>query len=217
MMRGLVFVGGEAPDREVCRRLAEEADLIVAADSGLICAENSGISPDWIVGDMDSVGGESRIAAYPPGRVLRFPTYKDFTDTELAIDLLWEKGCGAVTIAGGGGGRLDHTLAIAALFEREKAPSRWFTKNEKIFLVSGEFNYHAKINAIISVFPLGDGPWKARSSGLKWPLEPVSWRRGFFGISNAAETETVAVKALSGRFMLIMNLLSPESGVSAGS
>jgi thiamine pyrophosphokinase len=203
-MRGLVFTGGDAPDKDVCRRLADEADLIAVADSGLICAENSGIRPDWIIGDMDSIDDESRLAAYPSGRVLRFPACKDFTDTELAMDILWKKGCGSITIAGGGGGRLDHTLAIAALFEREKAPSRWFTKNEKIFLVSGEFNYHAKTNILVSVFPLGNGPWKARSSGLKWPLEPVSWRRGFFGISNVAETGAFTMSALAGLFMAII-------------
>ena len=203
-MKGLVFTGGEGPDAELCARLAADADIIAAADSGLARAENAGLHPDWIIGDMDSLDDETRLEAYPAGRVIRFPADKDFTDTELAVDLLFEKGCDEVTLAGGGGGRLDHTLAIAALFEREHYPSRWFTGREEIYVVSNEFHGNIKKTDAISVFPLGTGPWKAQSSGLKWPLAPVVWRRGFFGISNVAETEAVTIKALSGRFLALI-------------
>ena len=197
-------MGGEGPDAELCSALAAGADIIAAADSGLVSAENAGLRPDWIIGDMDSLDDVSRLDTYPPGRVLRFPADKDFTDTELAVDLLFEKGCDEVTLAGGGGGRLDHTLAIAAMFERERCPSRWFTGHEEIHVVSNEFHCNVRKTYAVSVFPLGTGPWKAQSAGLKWPLDAVSWRRGFFGISNAAETEAVTIKALSGRFLVLV-------------
>jgi thiamine pyrophosphokinase len=207
-MDGLVFTGGEGPDAEFCASLAAGliagGGLVAAADSGLALAEKAGVRPDWIVGDMDSLDDPSRLEKYQTGRVLRFPAGKDFTDTELALDLLWDKGCGDITVAGGGGGRLDHTLAMAALFERERAPCRWFTAREKVFLVTSGFFCAAKKAAAISVFPLGDGPWKARSSGLRWPLDDVTWRRGFFGISNAAETGDVEIQSLSGRFLIVM-------------
>jgi thiamine pyrophosphokinase len=203
-MKGLVFIGGEGPDAELCVRLAAGADVIAAADSGLVFAENAGLRPDWIIGDMDSLDDESRLDAYPLSRVVRFPADKDFTDTELAVNLLFEKGCDEVTIAGGGGGRLDHTLAIAALFERERYPYRWFTGREEIYVVSNEFHCNVQKTDTVSVFPLGTGPWKAQSAGLKWPLDSVAWRRGFFGISNTAETEAVMVKALSGRFLVLV-------------
>ncbi|MDR2802884.1 MAG: thiamine diphosphokinase [Treponema sp.] len=203
-MNGLVFTGGDAPDAGFCGLLADSMDIIVSADSGLICAENANIRPDWILGDMDSIDDISRLDKYPPDRVLRFPPDKDFTDTELALDFLYEKGCTSITIAGGGGGRLDHILAITALFEREHPPCRWFTSNEKIFLASNDFCYHLKKSSIVSLFPLGNGPWKAQSSGLKWPLDNVEWRRGFFGISNSAEADTIIIKVMSGRFMVII-------------
>ncbi|MDR2343086.1 MAG: thiamine diphosphokinase [Spirochaetaceae bacterium] len=208
-MKGLVFIGGEGPDAELCAGLAAESDIIVAADSGLVCAENLSLRPDWVIGDMDSLDDESRLDAYPPGRVIRFPADKDFTDTELALDLLFEQGCDEITLAGGGGGRLDHILAIAALFERERYPRRWFTAREKIYAVSGEFCCNTKKTDAISVFPLGNGPWKAQSTGLKWPLASAGWSRGFFGISNAPETETVTVRALSGRFLVLVTEFPP--------
>ncbi|MDR2659969.1 MAG: thiamine diphosphokinase [Spirochaetaceae bacterium] len=203
-MNGLAFIGGEGPCVDLCVRLAGEADLIAAADSGLICAENAQIRPDWIVGDMDSLDDVSRLDKYPPDHVIRFPADKDFTDTELVINLLFEKSCDNITIAGGGGGRLDHILAIAALFERERAPKRWFTAREKIFFVFNEFYYHTKKNSIVSVFPLGNGPWRAQSSGLKWPLHAAAWERGFFGVSNVTETGEIIIKVSMGRFLIII-------------
>jgi thiamine pyrophosphokinase len=207
-LNGLAFVGGEGPDAELCVRLAGEADLTVAADSGLIHAENAGVRPDWIVGDMDSLDDISRLDKYPPNRVLRYPADKDFTDTELAINLLFEKGCDNITIAGGGGGRLDHILAIAALFEREHAPRRWLTAREEIVLVSNEFHHASKKSRIVSIFPLGNGPWKAQSSGLKWPLDTAAastmWKRGFFGISNTAETGEFTLKVSAGNFLIVI-------------
>jgi thiamine pyrophosphokinase len=203
-MKGLAFIGGEGPDARLCARLAAAADIIAAADSGLLRAENAGLRPDWIIGDMDSLDDESRLDAYPKHRVLRFPHDKDFTDTELAINLLFEKGCDQVTIAGGGGGSLDHILAIAALFERERCPQRWFTAREKIYVVSNEFHRKAQKTDTVSVFPIGTGPWKARSTGLKWPLDSASWGRGFFGISNTVETESFTIRVSSGRFLVFI-------------
>jgi thiamine pyrophosphokinase len=208
-LNGLAFIGGEGPDTELCVRLAGEADVIAAADSGLVHAENAGVRPDWIVGDMDSLDNISRLDKYPPNRVIRYPADKDFTDTELAINLLWKKGCNNITIAGGGGGRLDHILAIAALFEREYPPRRWFTSREKIVLVSNEFHHISKKSRIVSIFPLGNGPWKAQSSGLKWPLDTAAasamWKRGFFGISNTAETGEFTVKVSAGNFLIVIS------------
>jgi thiamine pyrophosphokinase len=60
--------------------------------------------------------------------------------------------------------------------------------------------------SIVSVFPLGAGPWRAKSDGLKWPLDDVSWDRGFAGISNVALKENFVIRAERGRFMVIVPL-----------
>lgn len=220
-MRGIVFIGGEGPSPGIARRLAAEAELVAAADSGLAAAEAAGIRPRWIVGDMDSLDDLSRLSAYPADRVFRYPHEKDYTDTELGLFLLWEKGCDEVWIAGGGGGRIDHLFALRALFEREKAPRRWITARDDIWavdapgaLTSGDLvpsgaGKAAPVfapGAIIAAAPLGSGPWKAASTGLKWPLDNVQWNRGFFGASNEATGEAFSVRVEQGRFMIILPL-----------
>jgi thiamine pyrophosphokinase len=187
---------------------------------------------------MDSLGAESeRLASYPPEQVIRRPPDKGYTDTELAVSLLEEKGARRIWLIGGGGGRLDHLLAIRSLFERDRCPERWITRGEDArcleagspFLPGelagppaggpegerGAGDEEAKGErgegispplAPISVFPLGAGPWKASSRGLKWPLEGLPWNRGFFGLSNEAPRGRFAIKALEGRFMVTLPL-----------
>jgi thiamine pyrophosphokinase len=207
-LRGIAFIGGEGPPPALRRRLAEEADLTLAADSGLAAAEDAGIRPDWVVGDMDSLDDPGRLGKYPPGRVRLFAADKDYTDTELAIDCLWEQGCDEIWISGGGGGRIDHIFAIRALFERERPPDRWITGAEDIrCLEPGKaLALGPPPGSMVSLVPLAAGPWEVESSGLKWPLAGLAWDRGSFGVSNRAPAGDFSVRALRGRFMVITPL-----------
>ena len=213
---GIAFIGGEGPSPALCRRLVAEARrtgglVIAAADSGLAAAEEAGFRPDWIVGDMDSLGelpgGLLRLEKYPPERIRRCPRDKDHTDTEMALELLREQGCGEVWLAGGGGGRIDHLFALRALFERESFPRRWVTAAEDIRCLEAPAELTMEPpGGLVSVFPLGEGPWAAESRGLKWPLAGLPWSRGFFGVSNEVMAGGFSVKALSGRFLVVRPL-----------
>jgi thiamine pyrophosphokinase len=205
-LTGLAITGGERPGNEALKKLARQAELVVAADSGLAACEEAGIEPDWIVGDMDSLDDLRRLEKYPADRVIRHRWDKDASDTELALSLLWEKGCGEVWLAGGGGGRTDHLFAIRALFERQRAPDRWFTGGEELRrLKEGQtLSMDAPIAGMVSVFPLGAGPWQAESLSLKWPLNGVAWESGGFSLSNVAEKSPFELKSIKGNFLLII-------------
>jgi thiamine pyrophosphokinase len=155
---------------------------------------------------MDSLDDPRRLEKYPPEQVLRWPPDKDDTDTELALKLLWEAGCGETWLIGGGGGRLDHLLAISALFEREKAPNRWLTaSNDVRRVIPGEsIRLDLPPGSLVSVFPLGTGPWHVVSGSLKWPLNGVSWYRGYAGISNVSTGNPVTIDVAAGRFLVIL-------------
>jgi thiamine pyrophosphokinase len=98
-------------------RAASRDDLIIAADGGVDFLTECGITPDFVIGDFDSV-------AAPPlanSHTISLPTQKDDTDMTSAVKLGWEKGYRHFHIYGGLGGRLDHTLAniqlLAAIAE----------------------------------------------------------------------------------------------------
>jgi thiamine pyrophosphokinase len=219
---GVIFTGGEGPEPQTIKGLLDREVLIVAADSGLTLAESAGIIPDWIVGDMDSLNNSSSLDRYPKEKVIRYPVDKDYTDTEIALALLWEKDCKNAWIIGGGGGRLDHIFGIRDLFERGRYPCRWITANEDIYCVDGKgalggalggaesgsnnnrLRLAIKQGKLVSVFPLGNGPWKAQSKGLKWDLGKARWERGLFGLSNVAIADEIEINVKQGRFMVIV-------------
>jgi thiamine pyrophosphokinase len=155
---------------------------------------------------MDSLGDPGRLRNYPEERILRYPEDKDYTDTELALRLLWDKGCDETWLVGGGGGRLDHLLAIRSLFERDPGPGRWITAADDIRIITGDLSLEITPGSLVSVFPLGAGPWRAESRGLRWPLEGLPWDPGFFGISNRAGEGRFSIKAVEGRFLVILPL-----------
>jgi thiamine pyrophosphokinase len=229
---GIIFVGAEGPQPQRLKQILEDSKtagaLLVAADSGLLLAEAAGLKPDWIIGDMDSLGSmlpcvDEYLRSYPPERVIRHATDKDYTDTELALALLREKGCNKAWIVGGGGGRIAHLLGIRDLFEREWFPCRWITANENIYCIdkticdssadrsSANLTLTLAQGILVSVFPLGTGPWKAESKGLKWPLDNVHWERGLYGLSNVALEQEIVISAVQGRFMAIIEEVWQQS------
>ena len=160
---------------------------------------------------MDSLDSGGCLQGYPTERVIRCTTDKDHSDTELALSLLWEKGCTDVWIIGGGGGRIDHLFGIRDLFERDCFPRRWITAAEDIRCIEGggaaahgSLVKTGESGGLVSVFPLGFGPWKAESRGLKWPLEKVHWKRGIYSLSNVMVAWEMTVSALQGRFLVIL-------------
>jgi thiamine pyrophosphokinase len=155
----------------------------------------------------------ARLEKYPPERVIRYPREKGCTDTELALALLREKGCEEIWLAGGGGGRIDHLFAIFSLFERKEPPDRWFTANEEIRCLRKGWVIEAALppGSLVSVFPLGRGPWSAESVGLKWPLGGLAWERGGLGLSNVATEGVFQIRPVRGCFIVMWGVGKNQS------
>src|SRR5690606_31025561 len=82
-----VIIGGE-PVTQAVPSLA--GARIIAADGGLDLAEQLRLSPDVVVGDMDSVSATALERARSAGvEVKTHPTAKDETDLELALAEAW--------------------------------------------------------------------------------------------------------------------------------
>ena len=116
-------------------RLAK--DIIICADGGANHIYKTGVKPDMIVGDLDSIDDET-LLYYQEQNVLfhKFSSKKDLTDTELAINFALEEGANELVLFGSTGSRLDHTLGnIMLLYKLLKQPydeqpefEKWFAK-----------------------------------------------------------------------------------------
>ena len=207
-MKALIVTGGECPPSNFIRKLAAQANIVIAADSGFDSARKAGIEPDFVVGDFDSIEDKARLTAFSEGKIAEYPEDKDDTDTEIALATAFAKGASHIMIAGGGGGRLDHLLAIACLFNRgAKTPREWHTNTESVYYIRhGEaVSFELEPGALVSVFPAGAAQSRGmNSSGLKWPLEGLEWDTGYFGISNRSLGKHVEISAGSCALLIVV-------------
>ncbi len=204
-MEALLLCGGDAPPRQRLASRLEGFALVCAADSGLDVAKAWGIVPDIIVGDMDSVSDPALVLEYPSSELLVLPGDKDESDTELGLIALARRGASRIVLAGGGGGRLDHLLAIRALFERTLRPAEWHTAGEIVILLpsGGQLEFMAAPGATVSVFPLAAGASGMSSEGLVWNLEGLRWGAGDFGLSNRTVGGRVRLRAGEGDLLVV--------------
>lgn len=140
---------GRASDRAVVCTADHTANhttarpLVIAADGGLDHAAALGLTPDFVIGDFDSVRSRLDIArnnadattaaattaaalapfisgtlasgAFAGTPVITLPSQKDDADMLSALKAGWAAGAREFHIVGGLGGRLDHTLGNVQL------------------------------------------------------------------------------------------------------
>jgi len=208
MTEALLVCGGAAPPLEQIQHILKKTCFICAADSGLDTVQAWGLTPDLIVGDMDSLSDRSLLESCRSRgcEILEQSSYKDDTDTETALRELRRRGFGHIILAGGGGGRLDHILALQALFMRPESPAEWYTDRERIVKLSAARNITAGRGNLVSLFPLGpNGARGMQSRGLEWPLAGLDWPPGYFGISNICIDEEIWIDPGESPLLLIIN------------
>jgi len=205
-MNGLLFLGGNGPSRRQFRLYRFGKPYVIAADSGLETAVRMGVEPDLVVGDMDSLGSGKLLEDVPPEKVIRFPEDKDETDAEIAMRMMRERGVDSVFLIGGGEGRLAHLLGILQLFDRDFAPYLWVTAREEVAVVADRKRYENCRGQLFSFFPLGGAARGLASTGLKWPLNGLSWEPSQGGISNVAVEDRVTVSVESGRLLAVREI-----------
>ena len=205
-MRGILFIGGLGPTPGQLESLLGSGDLVCAADSGLDACIAASIQPDGIVGDMDSLSSPALLDRFSSDTIERSPVDKDETDTELGVFWLESRGADEIILIGGGEGRLDHTLALRALFGRDNSILLWYTAREEIRPVSGKTLLRGCRGDRFSFFPVGSGPWKVRSSGLVWELDKLDWAHDSVSLSNRLENELAEVSVDCGRILIIRPL-----------
>ena len=90
----------------------ESDDVLIAADGGLRHCLDLGLQPAILIGDLDSID-EGDLAALKPSdtQILQYPTQKDFTDLELALQQALKLGADEIVIVAALGARWDQTIA----------------------------------------------------------------------------------------------------------
>ena len=207
---GLLLTGGLGPRKKELLPYLDYVQFVVAADSGFDLALNLDLNPDFIVGDFDSIKNSHELKLFPKQKVKKFDQDKDMTDTELGISTLIKLGANQLIVAGGGGGRFDHQLALLRLFETEKKLQVWLTESEVMTVIRDYSKFLGYENSTISFFPLTDFVQINYSTGLRWSLDGLRLERGQPSVSNVITDHVCQVSLKSGRLLMIRNLTNLE-------
>ena len=198
----LVITGGYCNVDTVRRVLPVDVDLTIAADSGYATAQKLGITPDITMGDFDSYRD-----ALPTGmNVLRVACEKDVTDTMLACEYAKEHGCRYITIIGGTGGRIDHSLSNVLYLEglrREGVRVKLTDGENTVQMILDETVTVQNDGGYFSVFALDT--CVVTQTGCKYPLDRAQLIRQMpYAVSNEVVGE-YAVIDVEGIAILVMS------------
>lgn len=183
--RACVFCNGQLESPAKAKKIANDCNLLIAADGGAKYFADIGLIPQVIIGDMDSI--DSDIWKSKSGiENIKYPTDKDKSDAELAVEYALEHGCEQVILLAATGGRLDHTLGNITLVAAYPGRVAIFDGTSTLVAVdkSEKCVLNGKIGTTVSLIPYSAGPLTIRTSGLRYPLQDQSLRYPTHGLSN---------------------------------
>ncbi|MFL0246993.1 thiamine diphosphokinase [Candidatus Clostridium stratigraminis] len=110
-MKCIIIAGGTPPSLELLKEEIDGSAFIICADSGADCLLRYNITPQYLIGDFDSINRDAfNYLSSSNCNIERYPVAKDCTDSELALLKAKELGVDKIVFLGCTGSRLDHTL-----------------------------------------------------------------------------------------------------------
>lgn len=183
-----MLIGGDVPDRRLLDGVAE-ADLVVAADSGVRIARSHGLPVHALVGDLDSAStGDQAWAIAEGAEIIEHPADKDATDLELALDHAMGSSIDKIIALGVDGGRLDHEMGNWATLSRPlgaQVEIRTATGNAIVLHGGQTLPLTGAPGDLVSLVPTNGDAIGVTTEGLRWSLVAETLPAGTTrGISN---------------------------------
>ena len=191
-LHALIVAGGGEIARDRLSALAEPAGLVVAADSGLLWLNESGVNPDAVVGDLDSLHPDD-LKNVPP-RQIHHDTRQDDTDLEKSIRFCLSQGVQSAEIVGATGGRLDHSLNAISLLVKygDRLSLTLHDRDGWARLVTqSPVSFGERIGERVSFIP-APAAHGLNSRGLRYPLKNMDL---YLGSRDAVSNEVISLPA----------------------
>jgi len=210
-VRWVVFGNGQLTNYAFAQRLLLPNDYIVCCDGGMRHAHALHITPQLIIGDMDSA--DEAIAMFFRAAGVTFESYppeKDYTDLELAILRAIKSNASEILVLGATGGRLDHTLAnMHALLPAaaKGIPATLADDQNTIRATCDKLVIEGDRGSWVSLIPADGEVSGISTEGLYYPLHNETLFAGAArGISNVMTDERAVITVKSGRLFIIQSL-----------
>jgi len=205
-----IVSGGRLGDQSFFREKISRMEncMIICCDGGARHVQYSGIKPDVIIGDMDSID-PAMLASYSTSgiKIIKHPANKDFTDTELALDYALGLKPEAIFIWGALGGRIDHALANVFLLCRgQEKGIRTCLIDEygEAFVLEIETSFINETGKTVSLIALSPEVTGINLTGFLYPLNDGTLTMGTSrGISNMINEDRASISVKKGTLLVI--------------
>lgn len=209
-MKTLIVSGGSVDILFLKDMLKEKYDCIIAVDKGIEALHELNIKPSYIVGDFDSVNKDIvNIYRNENIPIQEHNPEKDYTDTELGIKLAISLKASKISVVGGIGTRLDHTLANIHILKHcldNNIVCEMLDAHNKIYLINRnvQIEKNKAFGKYISIIPLTTEVSGITLKGFKYPLNDYTLAIGkSLGISNEIEDDYADIVLKEGILIVI--------------
>ncbi|SHH17506.1 thiamine diphosphokinase [Clostridium grantii] len=209
-MKVLIISGGVAPSFSLLTKEINNADLIICADSGANHLYKHKIVPHYLVGDFDSINLDVlKFYENEKCNILKFPPEKDFTDSELAMNIAFENNAEEIVFLGCTGTRIDHFFgSLTLLYKSMKKGIKAFIKdnNNEIFMVDKSIIIKGSEKEKFSLMPYKNEIYRLNIKGSKYDLKDYNLKIGDgLTISNEFQEEKVTIEFEKGDLLIFFS------------
>lgn len=199
-----IFASGPVFDYGFVASAVDENAYIICADGGLEHCLKCSITPNVVIGDLDSYSGD-----VDENILIRYPVEKDDTDTALCIKHAMDKGYKNIKVFGALGGRFDHSFANLQLllYCKQKGVNCTLIDKETVFVIHNEnAELPIKKGKTVSIFSLSVKAYNVTLKGLKYPLEGATLSNSFpLGVSNLSVSDKIEISVEDGTLLVVVS------------
>lgn len=205
MKKCLIIANGKPPAKSVVMSFIKNGySTIICADGGANSAKKIGVTPNFIVGDLDSISESTLKYFRGKSKIIKYKGQND-TDVEKSLKFAINKKFNEVILLGVTGDRLDHTICNLGIVLKFFDKIRISLVSEKSFLIpiNRTTYFKSRVGETISLYAF-DNKTKITTTGLKYKLINTALP---FGVkestSNVAIQNNIKIKVTGGIVFVI--------------
>jgi thiamine pyrophosphokinase len=211
-MKAIIIAGGIPPTKKLITKEIAKNTPVIAADSGANCLWQYKITPNYLIGDLDSINYQALNFCLNKDVIIEhYPNDKNFTDAELALKKAAKLGAKKIIFLGClGGKRTDHLLGALGLLDKcakLNIEAALKDDHQTITLLKKSTIIHGKVGQQFSLQAYGGTVKHLSIDGSKYTLKNHSLKMGdALTIANEFQNKKVKIKFSSGKLLVILCL-----------
>jgi thiamine pyrophosphokinase len=202
-MHAVIVSNGFPPSKELLKKEAKSANILIGADGGGNKILERGLTPDVVIGDMDSFQRPEECNF----EIIHEPD-QETNDLEKALKLALKNGATSCHVLGSFGMRMDHSLKnLSVMKQFSSSFEELIFRDERFdaFLITKQYSGEIPVGNVVSLFPLSGEVKGITTTGLKYALAGESLINGQRdGTSNETMEPEFSVEVAEGDLVLFI-------------